>query len=150
MKRKGWKGESRRHSLARKGIKTNIDGGRRFDVSNFVAKGNDRFLQGWTNDYLKAVEKNNAKQIQNAKVIDVYGEEDRMGGIAIYVIVENQKSGYEYKFTPYYDQSPSEEDTESFRADPDAWIDSMYGATNWDEWEWFFEGRIHPYKADPY
>jgi len=34
-----WKGESRRHSLARKGVKTNIDGGRRFDVSNFVARG---------------------------------------------------------------------------------------------------------------
>jgi len=35
----GWKGESRRHSLARKGIRTNIDDGRRFDVSSFVAKG---------------------------------------------------------------------------------------------------------------
>ena len=34
-----WKGESRRHSLARKGIKTNIDQNRRFDVSTFVAKG---------------------------------------------------------------------------------------------------------------
>jgi len=36
-----WKGDSRRHSLARKGIKTNIDQGRRFDVSTFVARGND-------------------------------------------------------------------------------------------------------------
>ena len=36
-----WKGESRRHSLARKGIKTNIDKERRIDVSNFVARGND-------------------------------------------------------------------------------------------------------------
>ena len=35
----GWKGESRRHSLARKGIRTNIDQDRRFDVSTFVAKG---------------------------------------------------------------------------------------------------------------
>ena len=34
-----WKGESRRHSLARKGIKTNIDQDRRFDVSTFVARG---------------------------------------------------------------------------------------------------------------
>ena len=39
MKPKGWRGESRRHSLARKGVSTNIDGDRRFDVSNFVARG---------------------------------------------------------------------------------------------------------------
>jgi len=38
-----WKNESRRHSLARKGIRTNIDDGRRFDVSNFVAKGKGRY-----------------------------------------------------------------------------------------------------------
>ena len=37
----GWKGESRRHSLSRKGIKTNLPDGRRFDVSNFVARGNE-------------------------------------------------------------------------------------------------------------
>jgi len=36
---KGWKNESRRHSLARKGVKTNVDESRRFDVSTFVAKG---------------------------------------------------------------------------------------------------------------
>ena len=35
----GWKGESRRHSLARKGVKTNLPDGRRFDVSKFVANG---------------------------------------------------------------------------------------------------------------
>ena len=35
----GWKGESRRHSLARRGVKTNIDGNKRFAVNNFVAKG---------------------------------------------------------------------------------------------------------------
>jgi len=34
-----WKGESRRHSLSRKGIKTNLPDGRRFDVSNYVARG---------------------------------------------------------------------------------------------------------------
>ena len=42
MKRKsgsGWKGESRRHSLARKGVKTVLPDGRRFDVSKFVAQG---------------------------------------------------------------------------------------------------------------
>lgn len=36
-----WKGDSRRHSLARKGIKTNIDQDRRLDVSKFVARGNE-------------------------------------------------------------------------------------------------------------
>jgi len=35
----GWKGESRRHSLARKGIKTVLPDGRRFDVSKFVSSG---------------------------------------------------------------------------------------------------------------
>ncbi|MCK4545039.1 hypothetical protein KAU43_05830 [candidate division WOR-3 bacterium] len=35
----GWKGESRRHSLSRKGIKTNIDKTKRLSVRNFVAKG---------------------------------------------------------------------------------------------------------------
>ena len=35
----GWHGESRRHSLARKGVKTTLPDGRRFDVSKFVARG---------------------------------------------------------------------------------------------------------------
>ena len=35
----GWKGESRRHSLSRKGIKTNIDKTKRLSVRNFVARG---------------------------------------------------------------------------------------------------------------
>lgn len=35
----GWKGESRRHSLSRKGIKTNIDQHKRLSVRNFVARG---------------------------------------------------------------------------------------------------------------
>ena len=39
----GWKGESRRHSLARKGIRTNIDKDRRLDVSTFVAKGRNPY-----------------------------------------------------------------------------------------------------------
>lgn len=38
----GWKGESRRHSLARKGIRTNIDPSRRIKVENFVARGKSR------------------------------------------------------------------------------------------------------------
>ncbi len=36
---RGWHGDSRLHSLARKGISTNIDGNRRFAVNNFVARG---------------------------------------------------------------------------------------------------------------
>ena len=35
----GWKGESRRHSLSRKGIKTNIDPHKRLSVGNYVARG---------------------------------------------------------------------------------------------------------------
>ena len=40
----GWKGESRRHSLARKGVKTVLPDGRRFDVSKFVARGNVKYI----------------------------------------------------------------------------------------------------------
>lgn len=39
----GWKGESRRHSLSRKGIKTNIDDHKRLSVRNFVARGYEGF-----------------------------------------------------------------------------------------------------------
>lgn len=35
----GWKGESRRHSLSRKGIKTNIDQHKRLAVNDYVARG---------------------------------------------------------------------------------------------------------------
>lgn len=35
----GWKGESRRHSLSRKGIRTNINKDQRLSVRNFVARG---------------------------------------------------------------------------------------------------------------
>lgn len=35
----GWKGESRRHSLSRKGIRTNIDKDKRLSVKNYVARG---------------------------------------------------------------------------------------------------------------
>lgn len=57
-----WYNDSRRHSLARKGIKTNIDGTRRFDVSNFVSRGeiNQNLINkaiekfGLTDDFLEA------------------------------------------------------------------------------------------------
>ena len=39
----GWKGESRRHSLSRKGIKTNIDKTKRLSVRNYVARGEDTY-----------------------------------------------------------------------------------------------------------
>lgn len=51
----GWKGESRRHSLSRKGIKTNIDKTKRLSVSNFVARGNMTRINvefsGWVSTY---------------------------------------------------------------------------------------------------
>jgi len=34
-----WKGESRRHSLARKGVKTNVDNRRQFDNSKLIGEG---------------------------------------------------------------------------------------------------------------
>jgi len=43
-KGQGWHDESRRHSYARRGIKTNIDDKRRFDMSNFVARGEPKLL----------------------------------------------------------------------------------------------------------
>jgi len=36
---KGWKGEPRRHGLARKGVKTVIDKDKRLAVNNYVARG---------------------------------------------------------------------------------------------------------------
>ena len=62
----GWKGQSRRHSLARKGVKTSIDQGKRFDVSNFVAKGNrdrvDDVQQIDYNEMMQEVEQYMIKQ----------------------------------------------------------------------------------------
>ena len=56
-----WKGESRRHSLARRGVKTVIGGNRRFAVNNFVARGIKSIpyfssCVGWYRDYLPALE----------------------------------------------------------------------------------------------
>ena len=56
----GWKGESRRHSLARKGIKTTLPDGRRFDVSKFVAKGEYNY---WEQMYDTVM--NHVKHYQN-------------------------------------------------------------------------------------
>ena len=39
-KGRGWHGDSRLHSLARKGVSTKIDENRRFAVNNFVARRN--------------------------------------------------------------------------------------------------------------
>lgn len=39
-----WKGESRRHSLSRKGIKTNIDQHKRLSVRNYVARGKQGYF----------------------------------------------------------------------------------------------------------
>lgn len=50
----GWKGESRRHSLSRKGIKTNIDKTKRLSVRNFVARGlylNEQRLNAIASDW---------------------------------------------------------------------------------------------------
>ncbi|MCK4545428.1 hypothetical protein KAU43_07805 [candidate division WOR-3 bacterium] len=56
----GWKGESRRHSLSRKGIKTNIDKTKRLSVRNYVARGkSQRFLK---ND--------NGKRVYTGKVAE--------------------------------------------------------------------------------
>lgn len=40
----GWKGESRRHSLSRKGIKTNIDKDKRLSIKNYVARGSKNII----------------------------------------------------------------------------------------------------------
>ena len=46
-----WKGESRRHSLARRGVRTVIDDRRRLPVNRYVARGEDRYtpryLEKW-------------------------------------------------------------------------------------------------------
>lgn len=54
---KGWRGEPRRKSLARRGIKTNINETQRFDVSNCVARGNNDDINLFKTQALKALQR---------------------------------------------------------------------------------------------
>lgn len=56
-------------------------------------------------------------------------------------------------FSPYYNQSASEQETdpdggfypseyEQAESDPDEWLSGMYDATDWSEWEWSRETDI--------
>ena len=88
----GWKGESRRHSLSRKGIKTNLPDGRRFDVSNYVAKGK-RIEIDWDKGYLTEKEIQLIKNRMN-KGEDVNLEYLYEGGISI--TPEQTKKGIDW------------------------------------------------------
>jgi hypothetical protein len=87
-------------------------------------------LAQWQKDYDSAVGK-------GGTVESVYADVDRMGGIAIYVEVDEE--GETVRYSPFYDQSPSEENLELAEDDPDAYISMMEGAADWDEWEWVEE-----------
>lgn len=68
MAKKGWSGESRRHGLARKGVKTVIDDDKRLAVNNYVAR-------GW-HDKLRNVYANKEEWIAYA---EMYGLHKKLG-----------------------------------------------------------------------
>jgi len=77
MTKSGWKGEPRRHSLARKGVKTVLPDGKRFDVSKFVANGKSEYYNsGYLNGSFSAEVniQDNLKEIKKAFKNDEIGE----------------------------------------------------------------------------
>ena len=102
------------------------------------------FLEQWQMDYESATG-------AEGKVIDVFGAIGCLGGLAIWVVVQEQ--GSKVLYSPYLNSSPFDdcpadgedcfgEDRDHyceghiFELAPDAWIDSMTGATDWGCGDW--------------
>jgi len=93
----GWKGESRRHSLARKGVKTNLPDGRRFDVSKFVASGiRDYKVGNYPQDEIKGREKLLGKYYKRYNKDSEYwgGGINKFESVPVDVLQELVKKGY--------------------------------------------------------
>ena len=125
MKNKGsgWRNESRRHSLARKGIKTVIDDNRRFDVSKFVARGENQksnyYLDGYDAGVYSA-ETNLAEDFDG--LVEAY-KNDELGD----VVGELREHQTQFAGDISYDVMYDEEDTPT----PTKWIKP----SEYDEWE---------------
>lgn len=107
-------------------------------------KDRSTFLAQWQADYDRAVKK-------PGEVLNVYARKGRFGGLAIWVDVripsQGDPTGRVVHFSPYLDSSPGdgthEEDAPAcscdscaFDSDPDAWLDSMHGITDWGSVDW--------------
>ena len=119
----GWKGESRRHSLSRKGIKTNLPDGRRFDVSNYVARGFGSWIGVTTlMDYL---EENSIDIVDtNEEGIFIQNQKEGNSEIAHIDIYEGMKYD-NYKWIIDWEKSPEvkrEDVKDAFAIITDDWI----------------------------
>ena len=88
----------------------------------------DRAIAEFQTAYDKAVGK-------GGTVTDVWADVGRFGGVAIWVEVDEADRGRVF-YSPYYNQSPDEDEVESVERNAVAWLDGMLGATNWDDWNW--------------
>lgn len=97
------------------------------------------------------------------RVVDVFGRLGRFGGLALWVEVEQPGADETVFFSPYLDQSPGDgehremtgddqgrsRDDEtgrwcqpchcglcSYESDPQAWVEMMAGAADWEAWDW--------------
>ncbi len=61
-------------------------------------------------------------------------EVGRLGGLAIWLRVK--KGAKVVYYSPYYEQSPDDEDLEAVEENADAWAWMMLGATDWSEYDW--------------
>ena len=70
----GWKGESRRHSLSRKGIKTNIDKTKRLSVRNFVSRGVSVPTTIAIKQHLKGLNESEYRYFINGKLMGLHNK----------------------------------------------------------------------------
>ena len=100
-----------------------------------------RILDMWANDYRRAVKNGNSPN---------FGEPDHMvvvapghyGDTAILMAFCSQDD--EKYLSPYFNQSGEVDgpdgtivmESAEASSDPREWLDVMYGATDWEEWEW--------------
>lgn len=135
QKGRGWHGESRRKSLAARRIKTNLPDNRRFDVSNYVARGQENnVIKNWSQDdwwtivtikeyEIKTVEefiedisdKYSAKEVKDiidiSKQIEIVSKvsgriiDNRDIEIIIDSVIENTKKGTKYFYVMQEDDA---------------------------------------------
>jgi len=102
-------------------------------------------LAQWQSDYDKAVGK-------PGEVVAVYARRGRFGGLAIWVDVwqptqGGKDGGRVVHYSPYLDSSPGDGshdedapdcscDSCAFDSDPEGWLDSMSGASDWGDTDW--------------
>ena len=67
--------------------------------------------------------------------VDAWADVGRFGGIAIWIAVDDPQRGRLY-YSPYYEQTPEEDEVNAVERDGETWLDGMLGATDWSEWEW--------------